>query len=151
MIQPLLTTCHPFIYVHIGFWILKNIINTKLWNNYYNTNDITDVPTTLLLSQMKRVPDYPYFLHPLPNSISLHVPVATLSLFECKLVGSVHWCIDIGKLYSLIAQKFEIRLLIKVRRNVRLLEDQIFSSKYKYLLVQQHQCRSQTIPNVTNT
>ena len=35
LIQPLLTTVHPFHYVHIGFWILRIAIRPIL-NNYYN-------------------------------------------------------------------------------------------------------------------
>ena len=51
LIQPILTTVHPFFHVHIGLLILGIAIRRN-WNNYYN---ITDVPTTLHLSQMNPI------------------------------------------------------------------------------------------------
>ena len=52
-----LATVHPFLYVHIGFWIL--IIAIRLNWNYHN---ITNAPASLLLSQIKRISDSHYFL-----------------------------------------------------------------------------------------
>ena len=60
--QSLLTTVHPFRYVHIDFWILRIAIRPN-WDNCYN---ITVVPTALHLSQMKPISGskevFPFFL-----------------------------------------------------------------------------------------
>ena len=52
------------------------------------------------------------------NSTSQHVSVTTLSLFECKLVCWVLRRVDIGIIYSLIAQnlKFNWSILITWKR-----------------------------------
>ena len=58
LILPLLTTIHSFLYVHIRFRTFRIAIKPN-WNNYYN---ISNVPTTLYLSQMKRISSWQYFL-----------------------------------------------------------------------------------------
>ena len=64
MILPLLTTVHYFLYVHIRFRTFKIAIKPN-WNSYYN---ISNVPTTLYLSQMKRICGSHYFLDLLTKS-----------------------------------------------------------------------------------
>ena len=54
-------TVHYFLYVHIRFRTFR-IATRPNWNNYYN---ITNVPTTLYLSQMKRT----FWLTLLPSSV----------------------------------------------------------------------------------
>ena len=37
----ILTTVHPFLYMHFGFWILRIAI-WLTWNNYYNITNLPD-------------------------------------------------------------------------------------------------------------
>ena len=67
---------------------------------------------------MTRISGFHYFLHLFTNSTSRHVPVTALSLFELKLVWSVLRRVDIGRLYSSIAQdlKFDWSIQITCKR-----------------------------------
>ena len=83
LIQPLLTPIHPFLYAHIGFWILGIPIRPN-WNNY----NITNVPTTLRLNQMKQICSSYYFLHLFINSPSQHVYVIAIFIWmQVSLFG----------------------------------------------------------------
>ena len=99
---------------------------------------------------MKRICGSHYFIHLFTNSTSQHVPVATLSLFESKLVCSVLWRAGVGIIYSSIAQNSLIDQY-RSRQNVRLLGNQICLSLHKYFLVQHPQDHSHTIPRMTST
>ena len=82
-----LATVHPFIYVHIGFWILTIAIRPN-WNSYHN---ITNAPTSLHLSQIKRISDSHYFLLLFTNSTLQHVPVTKLHIsasMQVSLLGA---------------------------------------------------------------
>ena len=107
MIQPLLTTAHSFLYVHIRF----RIAIIPNWNNYYN---ITKVPTTLCLSQIKRISGSQYFLRLFANSTLQEFQLSALSLCECKLVFlfGASACICSKNLYF-ARTKFEIWLVNK--------------------------------------
>ena len=61
-------TVHSFLYVHIRFRTFKIAIRSN-WNNNYN---ITNVPTTLYMSQMKGISGWHYFLHLVTNSTPQH-------------------------------------------------------------------------------
>ena len=65
-IRSKLTSVYPFIYVHIGFWIFTIAIRSN-WSCYHN---ITNVRTTLHLSQIKQISDSYYVLHLFTNSTS---------------------------------------------------------------------------------
>ena len=73
--EPLLTTVHSFLYVQIHLRTFR-IATTPSWKNCYN---ITNAPTKLHLSQMKRISGSHHL-------ISLKIRLAALSLRECKLV-----------------------------------------------------------------
>ena len=127
--QLLLTAAHPFLYEHIGFWILRIDMRT-IWNSYYNT---TNVPTRLHLSQIKRISSSYRFFHLLTNWNSQHIPVTAFSLYKCKSVCPVVRRVDIGRIYSAVVQslKFEWSIQITWKRKV--------AWKHKYLLAQQYQ------------
>ena len=78
-----LATVHPFLYVHIGFWILRIAIRPN-WNNYHN---ITNAPTSLHLSQIKRLSDSHYFLLLFTNSTLQHVSVTKVHMSSWMFVG----------------------------------------------------------------
>ena len=78
----------------------QNISKGYISKDYYN---LTNGPTRLHLSEMKRISGSQYVLRLLTNSTSQHVPVTALSLFyEFKLVYSVLWRADLGRIYSSI-------------------------------------------------
>ena len=114
LIQPLLITVQPFLYAHIGFWTFRITIRTN-WNSYYNT---TNVPTALHLSQMKRFSGSLYFFHLFTNSALQQLPITALSVHKCKLVCSVLWRVEVGRIYSSITQnlKFDWSLNITWKR-----------------------------------
>ena len=115
-----LATVHLFLYVHIGFWMLRIAVRPN-WSNYHN---ITNAPTSLLLSQIKPISDSHYFLLFFTNSTLQHAPVSQwpnyISLIERKLVCWVLWRVDIGRIYSSITQnlKFNWSIQITWKRNV---------------------------------
>ena len=123
-----LATVHPFLYVHIGFWILRIVIRPN-WNNYHN---ITNAPTSFHLSQIKRISGSHYLLLLFTNSALQHVPVPNyISLLECKLVYSVLRHVDIGRIYSSITQSFKFDWSIyRSCRHVRLLRNQIYLNRH---------------------
>ena len=110
LIQPLLTTVQPFLYGHICFWTFRITIRTN-WNNYYN---ITNVPTALHLSQMKRFSGSHYFLHLFTNSASQQLPITALSVHKCRLVCSVLWRVEIGRIYSSITQNLKFNWSLNI-------------------------------------
>ena len=71
------------------------------WDNFYN---MTNLPTTLHLSQMKQVSGSHYLLCPFTDLTLLHFPVTALSLRKWKLVRSVLRHIDVERIYSSIAR-----------------------------------------------
>ena len=126
LIQPLLTPVHRFLYLNIGFWILKIAIRPT-WNNCY---DITNYPARLHLSQMKRISGSHYFFHLSTNSTSQHLPVTALSLHVFKLLCSVLRRVNIGRIYSLIAWNLKFDWSIQITWKCKA------AGKHKYLLVQ---------------
>ena len=111
LIQLILTKGDPFLYVHTDFWRLRIAIRSN-WNNYYN---ITNVPTTSRISQMKQISDSHCFLHLFTNSASQHVSVTAQSLFECKLVCLVFHPLDTWRIYSTIALKLKFDRSIQIK------------------------------------
>ena len=81
------------------------------WDKFYN---MTNLPTTLHLSQMKQVSGSHYFLCPFTDLTLLHFPVTVLSLREWKLVRSVLRHIDVGRIYSSIARNLNFDWSIQV-------------------------------------
>ena len=110
LIQPLLTTVNHFLYVHIGFCTFTAVIRPN-WGNYYN---ITNVNTALHLSQMERISGSHYFRHLPANPTLQHLPVTALSLYECKLVSSVFRGVNVGRIYSSVAQNVELDWSIQI-------------------------------------
>ena len=104
LIQPLLTTAQSFLYVQIRFRTFRIAITPSL-NNYYN---ITNIPTTLYLSQMKRISCSHYFIYS-------QIWLTALSLFECKLVFClVLRRVYVGRIYSSIAKDLKFDWPIQV-------------------------------------
>ena len=90
LIQRLLTTIHSFLYVRIRFRTFR-IATRPNWNSYYN---ITNVPTKLYLSRMKRISGSYQFLHHFPNSTPQH-RLTALSLCEYKLFLKFDWSVQV--------------------------------------------------------
>ena len=88
LIQQVITKVHSFLYVHIGFWTFRIDLRPN-WNNYCN---ISNVPITLHVSQMKRISGSHYFIYLFKHWTLQHRPMATLSLSECKSVTSPRRC-----------------------------------------------------------
>ena len=106
LIQSILTTVHPFHYVHIGFWTLRTAIRPIL-NNYY---DVTNAPTRLHLSETKRISSYHYFLYLFTNLTSqslykfnLRPSDGTISFLWMK-VCLVLRRVDLRRIYCSIKQ-----------------------------------------------
>ena len=98
LMQPLRTTVHSFLDLHIAFRVFRIGLRPN-WNNNYN---ITSEPATLHKSQMKRISGSHYFLHLFTNSTPQHVLLTTLC--ECKLLfSSVLRCTCLKIIFSLIA------------------------------------------------
>ena len=116
MIQPQLTTIHRFHYVHIGFWILRIAIRPIL-NNYYN---ITNAPTRLHLSEMKRISGSHYFLCVFTN-LTLRPSDRTISFLWMKVVCSVLRRVNLRRIYCSVAQDMKFHWSTQTRRNVTLL------------------------------
>ena len=113
-------TVHPFLYVHSGFWTLGIAIRPN-WNKYHN---MTNAPTSLHLSQTKRISDSHYFFLFFTNSTLQHWPnYISLLESECKLVCRVLWSY---KIWNLIGQ-------YRSRGKVMLLGNQIYLNRQIYL------------------
>ena len=128
LIQSLLTTVQPLLYAHIGFWTFRITIRTN-WNNYYN---ITNVSTALHLSQMKRFSGSHCFFHLFTNSASQQLPITALSVHECKLVCSVFWRVEVGRIYSSIAQNLKFDWSLNITWKRRATGNEICVNKHKY-------------------
>ena len=121
MIQTLLAIVHSFFYVHIRFRTLRKDLRPK-WKNYY---DISNVPTTLYLSQMKSISDSHYFLHLFTNLRLQHLRLIALSLCKSKLVFClVLQRVYVRRIYSLIAKKFKFVCKNRSRENEERLVNQ---------------------------
>ena len=112
-----LATFHHFLYVHIGFWILRIAIRPN-WNNYHN---ITNAPTSLHLRQLNGFLTVPTSF--LSSQIQLYSTSQWpnyISLLECKLVSWVLRRVDIGRIYSWVTQnlKFDWSIQIMYKRKV---------------------------------
>ena len=73
LIQSLLTTVHPFLYVHFGFWILRIAI-ILTWNNYYNITNLPDYTWVkwnwfLALTTSSICSQWPHCLHMIQVSL----------------------------------------------------------------------------------
>ena len=85
---------HPFLYVYNGTQAQKIAIRPK-WNIFCN-----NVPTTLHLSQIKRISGSQCFLHLFTYSISQLVTSTALSLFQSNLSFFSALRVDIRIIYS---------------------------------------------------
>ena len=126
MILPLLTTVHFFLYVHIRFRALRIAIKPN-WNNYYN---ISNLPSTLYLSQMKLIFGSHHFLYLLTKSdLLLYFLLRCAYRREWKLVFcSVLRRVCVRRIYSSIAKDLKFDWLIQVMWKRRV-----------YSLVKQHE------------
>ena len=102
----ILTRVHSFFYVHIRFRKFRIAIRPNR-SNYYN---ITNVPTTLYLSQMKQISGSHYFLHLFTNSnsCSFPIPVKQVVCFQ-----ETHYCIILRDYLHLYDLKFSKQVFWK--------------------------------------
>ena len=108
-----------------GFRTLRIAIKAN-WNNYYN---ISNVPTSLYLSQMKRDSGSHYFLDLFTNPTNCYLLLRCTHLREWKLVFcSVLRRVYVRRIYSLITKYFKFDWSIQVAWEQR-----------AYSLVQQHE------------
>ena len=108
-----------------GFRTFRIAIKAN-WNNYYN---ISNVLTSLYLSQMKRISGSHYFLDLFTNPTNCYLLLRCTHLREWKLVFcSVFRRVHVRRIYSLIAKdlKFDWSIQVTWKRRV-------------YSLVQQHE------------
>ena len=140
MILPLLTTVHSFLYVHIRFRTFRIAIKPN-WNNYYN---ISNAPTTLYLSLMKRISGSHYFLDMFINptivirngKIPFLMTMIRLTALFLTLVCTSMWMevcsmlrhVYVRRTYSSIAKDLKFDWSIQVTWKQR-----------AYSLVQQHE------------
>ena len=81
----------------------------KYYFCFHCTNCLRPTLRRFHLSEMKRISGFHYFLYMFTNLTSQHVLVTTLSLFyEGKLVCSVLRRVDLGRIYSSIAQDLKL-------------------------------------------
>ena len=79
---------------------------------------------------MKRIFGSLYFLHLFTNSTSQFHPVIALSLYECMLVCSVLWRVDVGTIYGSIAQNLKLDWSIQVTWKYRVIGNNICLSEH---------------------